>query len=337
MINECAFVPSSNSIGGTWSFQSRLADAFEKCGIRCTDALSDKTGAVLVFTHAPFRLLLRAKRQRIPIILRLDGRYFRAKHGIFHREYLNTNLRVVVAALFLADLIIYQSEFSRLAWRSLLFWKKSFEIILNGINLCTTVPARNTDRGSFRFVAVGSFRGEDMLPLTAKAMGLVPASYPVTLDIFGTIAEHQTGLLQQPGINYRGRIPPESIQQTIAQYDALIFTQISPACPNVVIEAVSVGVPVIAFDTGAVREILRFNENLIAPTPAKLFHSIRDLDPAALARCIVKYLQNPSQYSDVAMENRNRCATFDSFAQYRSIFEHLAASAQARRAPTRLH
>src|SRR5690606_4655518 len=70
----------------------------------------------------------------------------------------------------------------------------------------------------------------------------------------------------------------------------------SPSCPNVIIEALAAGLPGIAYDTGAVKELLAFNRDLLAATPDRLLHGAGDFEPRALADCRVRFAGNRASY-----------------------------------------
>ena len=52
------------------------------------------------------------------------------------------------------------------------------------------------------------------------------------------------------------RWPPNRSPRILRSADLLFSADVHPACPNSVIEALACGLPVIAFDTGAIREIV---------------------------------------------------------------------------------
>ncbi len=51
-------------------------------------------------------------------------------------------------------------------------------------------------------------------------------------------------------------MPPENIPLLDRSAHLLFASDLHPACPNAVIEALACGLPVVAFDTGALRELV---------------------------------------------------------------------------------
>jgi glycosyltransferase involved in cell wall biosynthesis len=328
----CIYPPPAKQYAGPATFAGHLKNHLESHGFAYRDTIDADLGVLIVFVSAPFSLLRNARRLGVPVILRLDGAYYRRKHGWFHKEYLRTNLRMWAIRRFLCDAIVYQSRYS---WRMLdaLLGRspKPARVIHNGISLppaaAPALPGMPGASGAhpLRFAATGRFRGDDMLPSTVRALDLAAGEFPFTLDVYGSVGEPWKPWLARPWINAMGKRPNEEVRAGLPRYDALIFTQTSPSCPNVVIEAVTAGLPVIAYATGSVPELLTFNQELLAATPDRLMHGTADFDPAALAECLRRFRAGREGFRAEAERHRADFPEEGTLGGYRRLLEELMA------------
>jgi glycosyltransferase involved in cell wall biosynthesis len=300
--------PLEHQQAGPLTFAGHLKAYLESRGFRCREQVDEGLGAMIVFVKAPLRLLLRARRLGIPILLRLDGVYYPRKHGYLNREYFRVNFRVWYIRKWLCDRIIYQSRFSKDMLDTLLgATSKPWQVIHNGIAGPSEPPpgadGAVSGQGPIRFVATGRFRGDDMLPATVRALDLCSGRFDFTLDVYGSVEEKDRGWLERPYVRAHGKVPNERLRTVLPGYDALIFTQTSPSCPNVVVEAMAAGLPVLAYDTGSVKELLTFNRDLLAPTPARILHGSGDFDPGNLSGILVHFAGNRGIYREEAQRH----------------------------------
>jgi glycosyltransferase involved in cell wall biosynthesis len=95
--------------------------------------------------------------------------------------------------------------------------------------------------------------------------------------------------------NWLGIIPNVEIPQVDRSAHLLFSSDINAACPNSVIEAMACGTPVIAFDTGALAEMIADQAGLTVPyggNPWKL----EPPDIPALARAALDVFSDPGRY-----------------------------------------
>ncbi len=99
------------------------------------------------------------------------------------------------------------------------------------------------------------------------------------------------------------------VYRLIRAFDVLVMTSETEGCPNVVLEAGGLGVPVVAPDVGDVESILG---------PAGAIGLVRGQDPAAYAERIVGALRRAGGWPDAAREVARRVrATYDVDAMVR--------------------
>jgi glycosyltransferase involved in cell wall biosynthesis len=82
-------------------------------------------------------------------------------------------------------------------------------------------------------------------------------------------------------VSFLGRVPPDEVALRISASDVLCLPSRREGCPNVVLEALASGRPVVAAAVGGVPELLHDGNGIMAPSD----------DPSALARAIVSALR----------------------------------------------
>ncbi|MGB9521356.1 MAG: glycosyltransferase family 4 protein [Anaerolineales bacterium] len=279
-------VPQVSGVGGMVSFKGRLVKGLQNRGIEITYDLNDKPyQAVLVIggTRQILRLW-RIKNEGIPIIQRLDGMNWlhrillrQSNGGISLRHYLraeygNWILRFIRNHL--ATRLVYQSNFVQAWWNSVAgSIPTPYKIIYNGVDLNFYTPHGSHDRPqrSLRILLVeGSLLGGYEWGLQQAVLlteGLqrsqsVLETYPegVELMVVGKVSAQTIRYWQQHAqiaIVWQGMVAPDEIPRLDRSAHILYSADIHPACPNAVIEALACGLPVLAFDSGAMREIIQ--------------------------------------------------------------------------------
>lgn len=321
---------ASRQYGGPLSFSKRLSAFLEERGLRQAASIDRNLDVLIVMVKAPLRTLLRTKLLGIPIILRLDGLYYPKKSGWINKEYIRVNLVVFLIRLFLCDFIVYQSEYSRRMCHRLLGGSpKPWRIIYNSVDRRTLIrggrPSSHPELNEIRLVAAGNFRGDDMLPATIRALDRCAPVHKFTLDVFGRLDEQSQPWIDREYVRWMGEVSSEAVLSAFPAYDALIFTQLCPSCPNVLAEAVAAGLPVIAYDSGSVRELLDVNLDLLAAAGPELLQSNADFKPERLSECIERFLSDPGKYKAASAARMNEGAR-NSFEEYADLIETLASS-----------
>ncbi len=268
----CIF-PKATNVGGVQSFQLKLSAGLKERGIEvCFDPLDTPYDAILV-TGGTRRLgiLQAARRRGVRIVQRLDGINWihrRVRTGIRHylrAEYGNFLLRTVRARF--ADHIIYQSDFAR-RWYEDWYGKTRvpWTVVHNGIDLQAYTPEGPGQRPAdhIRILVVeGNIGGgyEMGLDWAVQLATLVSQkqSQPVELVVAGRISPEWQSAWQARGqvpITWAGSVPRERIPKLARSAHLLFSADLHPACPNSVIEALACGLPVVAFDTGSLAELV---------------------------------------------------------------------------------
>jgi len=92
--------------------------------------------------------------------------------------------------------------------------------------------------------------------------------FPVELMVVGKISEDQRASVQSRTkipILWMGQLPHGKIPEIDRSAHLLFSADLNPACPNAVVEALACGLPVAAFDTGALNEIVLGGAGQLVP------------------------------------------------------------------------
>ncbi|MHC4878865.1 MAG: FemAB family XrtA/PEP-CTERM system-associated protein [Planctomycetota bacterium] len=181
--------------------------------------------------------------------------------------------------------------------------------IANGIDIaaCQTLPNRRAARAEFGIrndhpvvIAVGRLSEEKGFDVLIKAVDyLIESDMPVNLAIAGQGPEHDVlqQLITQAGrgkyIRLLGHVADP--RRLFAAADAFVLSSRSEGLPNVLLEALACGVPVITTSVGAVPNVVTHGEDA-------LFVPVADVE--ALAVTLTRLLSNPSLQDSLANNGR---------------------------------
>jgi glycosyltransferase involved in cell wall biosynthesis len=90
---------------------------------------------------------------------------------------------------------------------------------------------------------------------------------PVSLTVVGNVPamlRNKVDADKQDYVQWVGRIPPEEVLDYYHSAHVFFAGDPNPACPNAVIEALACGLPVVAYGTGAIPEIIQGEAGRVA-------------------------------------------------------------------------
>ncbi len=301
-------IPKLSGIGGMATFQQKLAAGFYQRGVEVGYDLKEGAYAALLVIGGTRDLagVWSARRQGVRVVHRLDGmnwlhrlRWTGVRH-FFRAEYGNLVLKFIRSHL--ADSIVYQSRFAQEWWECICGPAPVPGcIIYNGVDLDRYTPSgpdeRPTDR--FRLLLVeGSLGGgyEIGLETAVRLAGELDGVHekPVELMIVGKVDRAlQVAWLARATIplHFTGQVPHARIPEIDRSAHLFYSADIHAACPNSVIEALACGLPVVAFDTGALPELLTGDAGRIVPYGGDAWRLDRP-DLPALARAAAAILED---------------------------------------------
>jgi glycosyltransferase involved in cell wall biosynthesis len=281
-------IPDVRGLGGPASFHQKFAAGLSSHHINVTyDLNSPQLNAVLVIAGSKHLNLLRQVRNRgIPIIQRLDGmnwvhrrRYTGVKHYL-RSEINNWILQTIRKDL--ATSIIYQSRFSQEWWfRVYGEVNKPTRVVYNGIDLGKYRPSFSEPALSpiVRLLAVeGHLKNgvETGLINVVQALRHWPDynGIPIRLAVAGEVPTSVRNSIEKmlpARIDWLGVLPREKIPEEMHRSHLLFSAELNPPCPNALIESLACGLPVLAFDSGAIRELIDNSCGGILPYDANIW------------------------------------------------------------------
>ncbi len=255
------------------TFQHKLSAGLRQRGINVVYSLDDKpyTAVLIVGGTRQLAKLRRARQQGVRIIQRLDGMNWlhrQRRTGLRHylrSEYGNFLLGLIRSRL--VDHIVYQSVFSQQWWeRERGPAPVSCSIVHNGVDLDIFAPSgphqRPEDCERLLLVEgslMGGYEAGLEIALELASALAKKRSAPIELSIVGQVQTQQKAHWQNQSpvsIDWTGRVTHERIPEIDRSAHLLYSADVNPACPNAVIEAMACGLPVLAFDTGALPELV---------------------------------------------------------------------------------
>ena len=274
--------PRVSGVGGMVSFAAKLSAGLVARGIQVTYDLGDQPydGVLVIGGTRKLVALRRARRSGLPIVQRLDGmNWLHRRTPTGARHWLRAELANWLLAYIrerLATQVVYQSHFVQDWWKSThRMGPESHTVIHNGVDLKQFNPqgSETPPRDRIRILMVeGSLQGGYELGLQS-AVALAEAvqvelSKNVELAVAGKTEEDLKDKWTQKSrvrIEWAGVVPNGNIPALNRGAHLLYSADLNAACPNSVIEALACGLPVLAFDTGALKELVPPQAGRLAP------------------------------------------------------------------------
>jgi glycosyltransferase involved in cell wall biosynthesis len=329
---KICLVPKLAGLGGTASFQARLTNELARRGTAVTYDLRDPEARVVLVIGGTRNVqgLSAARARGALIVQRLGGMNWvhrRRFTGIRHylRSELNNWLISSIRSR-LADRFVYQSHFVQEWWQQRCGdpGKPAF-IIHNGVDLSIFTPKgpASLPKERYRLLLVEGRLGGGYHQGLENAVELAHhlqarLGQTVELRVVGEVPgdlKNQVEKSRQIPIEWIGVVGRDSIPELDRSAHALFSADLNAACPNAVIEALACGLPVIAFDTGALKE-------LVPPTAGRL--SDYGSDVWRLEKPHVGNLADASL--DIFINNKAYRREARKFAESRFSIEHMVDS-----------
>ena len=323
-------IPRVSGTGGMVSFQHKLAAGLAARGVEVCYDLQDRPYQSILVIGGTRQLagLWRARRSGVRIVQRLDGMNWLHRLGARQgkersslRHYLRAEYGNAVLSLirkYLAEHIIYQSRFTQ-GWWERVYGKTRppWTVIHNGVDLDLYTPQGAEQPPSDRqriLLVEGSLMGgyEQGLEVGAKLVERLsrPGGLPVELLVVGRVSQelqkrweaHLAPLGKAVLIVWAGLLERQQIPAIDRSAHLLYSSDIHPACPNSVIEALACGLPVLAFDTGALPELVRGDAGCVVPYGGDAWQ-LEPPDIDGLARAAHSILENQENFRRAARQH----------------------------------
>lgn len=326
-MTRIGLVPNVSGTGGMVSFKNKLSAGLNALGIEVSFDLEDQKNQAVLIIGGTRQLasLWRLKQKGVRLVQRLDGiNWIQRKRRTGYKHFLRAeigNLTQSSIRRHLAERIVYQSTFAKNWWED---WygipPASTQMIHNGVDLKVYTPDGTHERPKDRFrllVVEGSLGGGYEMGLE-NAMALAEElnfthDLKMELMVVGkasqALMEEWTTRSKVP-ILWAGSVGREAIPNLDRSAHLLFAADLHPACPNAVIEALACGLPVAAFDTGAIRELVPTEAGCIAPYGSDPW-KIEKPDISSLAAMTVPILKDPEPYRKAARTHAEKAFNLD--------------------------
>jgi len=324
-------LPRLQGLGGPSSFQKNLIAGLQARGIEAHHDPDRPGCAALLVIGGTRRLdmVWRARRMGIRVVQRLNGmNWIHRLRRTGLRHYLRAEWGNVLLALIrrrLAQRIVYQSQFAQ-DW-----WKRAYgevsassRVIYNAVDLTMYHPMGKHHRpldwlrllvveGSLGGGYEGGLLNAARLVQSLNQMSDQLAGKSVELQVAGrvpeTLQKQVEGIL--PGkVAWAGVLPRAGIPDLDRSAHLMFSADVNAACPNSVIEALACGLPVAAFESGALPELVANGAGVIAPWGGDPWQ----LDPPdiqALAERSIEPLTRQDMYRTAARRQAEKCFGLD--------------------------
>jgi len=108
-----------------------------------------------------------------------------------------------------------------------------------------------------KFIFLGKISKEKGIDLLIDIADKLSPDY--LFDIYGRISsDYDISSLKRSKLNYKGELSHENVVNVLKNYDALILPSYREGYPGVIVEAFSVGLPVVASDLESIKEMVSY-------------------------------------------------------------------------------
>lgn len=250
-------------------FAKRLAVQFGKMGISVAD--SDDYDVGLVFIEPTMQLNFHK-----PFVQRVDGMWFRPDQ---HKAGMNHNIEWTHRN---ADLVIHQSEFDKQMLSKWVGTPKRCVTIPNGIdvqptNLRSESLIEIRKRFDKVFVCSANWHKQKRLIDNINFFKAIRASqHPNSCLI--VLGSNPDVNVADRGIFYTGSIRHDLCAEVYSIADWMIHLAWLDHCPNVVVEAISQGCPVVCSSEGGTRELVGTENGIVVADESPFDFNLVDYD-----------------------------------------------------------
>jgi len=203
-------------------------------------------------------LLWLARRRGAPVVVNQDGVGYPGWAGA-RTDQVNAPLR---RALLAADHVLYQSEFCKGAADAFLGEPRGgWEVLHNAVDVERFVPAPARPSGGPVLLLGGDQTQPYRLELGLRTLAALRPAHPdARLLVAGRVVGEPSRLADELGVRDRveflGRYAQRDAPALYGRAHLLLHTKVNDPCPNVVLEAMACGLPVVYPASGGTIELV---------------------------------------------------------------------------------
>jgi glycosyltransferase involved in cell wall biosynthesis len=192
----------------------------------------------------------------------------------------------------------------------------------------TAVPATTSRpcRRVPRLLTVGRLTAQKDHAVLIAALGILARQrHDFDLDVIGDgeLADTLRALARAEGIADRvvfcGVVPHQDVLRECASADIFVLSSQWEGCPNVVLEAMACGVPVVATAVGGVPELVEDGVSGVLVPPR---------DPRALADGLASLILDRGRRTEMGEAARRRCSRFSPAARFELLYRLVGAGGE---------
>ncbi len=233
---------------GPGTFAHRLIDRLRSTGHQVVFSAEDAPVSLVFIEPSGATLAPR-------IIQRLDGIWFKPDEFVSR----NRSMRSLYDA---ADAVVFQSDFDRkmidILWGQR---QRLVDVVIgNGISIDPvkeiTIPALAKMRSQYDkiYVCSSNWHAQKRLRDNVRLFQHLRSTERNSCLI--VMGDHPDVLVADPHVFYTGPVGPDVYMQVFAAADWMLHLAWADHCPNVVVEALSQGTPVVCSEVGGTKELI---------------------------------------------------------------------------------
>jgi len=180
-----------------------------------------------------------------------------------------------------ADMVVYQSEWSQKAWKRRLLRTNRSAVIYNGVPYDPDVAwQRRPNAASVQFVAAIHLRYvEQIQPFLTFMAARAARGNTDTLNVYGSVSPEVRSLLQgHRRVAFGGMLHHGQLREVLLQHDVFVYLNSRGTCPNSILEAMSIGMPLLVPRVEGIGELVNDYPSFDwPPTPETLERTFSDV------------------------------------------------------------
>ncbi len=161
-----------------------------------------------------------------------------------------------------------------------------------------------------KLIYIGAINKEKGIEVLCETANLLPEEY--TIDLYGPLHHPFTSeYFKKYNVNYKGPLASEKVIEVMSSYNILVLPSFREGYPGVIIEAFSIGLPVIATNLQGIQEMVTMQSGIL----------IEPGNSYALKKAILTFNQN--NYRNYRLHALKQFTNFDTEIQTANFFKRL--------------